>query len=231
MCNLFSNTLPPDAMRSLFDVAPADDRLGNLQPLTAIYPRHEAPVVLVDGGRRVSRPMHWGFLMPQVSKRTGQPILPKAINNARDDKLASSPFWAESFRLRRCLIPATAFCEPRGQKPATHVWFGLHGAAPRQPFAFAGLWRRFRGRYREAEPVEIDTVTMVTTTPNALVATAHPDRMPAILPPEHWAPWLDGPSEAAMRLIAPYPAAAMCVLHEGIDDRSDAVALDPSHPG
>ena len=31
--------------------------------------------------------------MPQTSKRTGEPILPKAINNARDDKVRTSAFW------------------------------------------------------------------------------------------------------------------------------------------
>lgn len=72
---------------------------------------------------------------------------------------------------------------------------------------------------------------MVTTTPNPLVATAHPDRMPAILARGSWAAWLDGPADAALRLLGPYPAAAMCVLHEGIDDRSDAAALDQSGRG
>lgn len=34
--------------------------------------------------------MHRRFLMPQVSKGTGQPILRRAVNNARDDKKSCS---------------------------------------------------------------------------------------------------------------------------------------------
>jgi len=206
MCNLFANTLPADAMRRLFDVGPDRDALGNLPALDAIWPRAEIPVVRrdADGGGSLAR-MHWGFLMPQVSKRTGLPILPKAVNNARDDRLRASPFWRESFERRRCLIPATAWAEPKGARPAVMHWFAVTGEAPRPPFAFAGLWRRWRGAYRDGV-VEIDAATVVTTDPNPLTATVHPDRMPAILPPEDWAAWLDGPADAAFALLRPWPA-------------------------
>jgi len=124
--------------------------------------------------------MHWGFLMPQVSKKTGQPILPKAVNNARDDKVRNSPFWRDSYEHRRCLVPATSFCEPKGRAPATYYWFGLEGPERRPPFAFAGMWRSFRGQYRD-DLVEIDTFTILTTTPSKLVRPIHPQRMPVIL--------------------------------------------------
>ena len=82
MCNLYSNTTNVEAMRRLFSVAPDRDRLGNQPPPPAIFPRYEAPVVrLGESGDRELVRMHWGFLVPQLSKRTGQPILPKAVNN------------------------------------------------------------------------------------------------------------------------------------------------------
>ena len=222
MCNLFANTMPVDAMRDLFAVDRAHDRLGNAPPLPAIFPRRDAPTVfLAEDGARALAPMHWGFLMPQVSKKTGKPILPKAINNARDDKLRTSPFWRESFERRRCLLPATAFCEAEGRAPATYHWFALTGAAERPPFAFAALWRPFRGRYREAAPVEIDTVTMVTTTPNALVRPIHPDRMPVILPEDAWETWLSGAPDAAFALLRPYPAETMRIARSGLDAKAD----------
>jgi len=215
MCNLYSNTLPPDAMRRVFGVASGRDRLGNQPPLAAIFPRHEAPVVRLgsDGGRELVR-MHWGFLLPQVSTRTGQPILPKAVNNARDDKVRVSPFWRESFERRRCLVPATAFCEPKGRAPAIYHWFGLIGPESRPPLAFAGLWRRFRGRYRD-EQVEIDTFTILTTRPNALVRPVHPDRMPVILGEGAYEPWLTGSPDSAFALVRPCPAESMRLLAAG----------------
>ena len=225
MCNLYSNTTPQQAMRELFEVAPHRDRLGNFAPLTAIYPRYTAPVVRLDGdGAREMAAMHWGFLLPQTSNKTGKPILPKAVNNARDDKVTSSRFWAESFAVRRCLVPATAFAEARGRKPATFFWFGLADEDPaaRPPFAFAGLWRRFRGAYR-GERVEIDTHTIITTGPNELVRPVHPDRMPVILGPEDHETWLSGPPDEAARLMRPFPAARMRIVRKG-----EGVTQDPA---
>ena len=233
MCNLYSVRASQAELRGLFDVDPSRDRLGNLGPLPAIFPRGDAPVVRLgeeDGdarrGARELATMHWDFPMPQRSKRTGEPILPRAVNNARDDKLASSPFWRESFEHRRCLVPVTAFCEAQGRSPAVHHWFGLAtdeteaDASARPPFAMAGLWRRWRGDYR-GELRELIAHTIVTTTPNALVAPVHPERMVAILPLEDWAAWLDGPPEEALRLIRPFPAERMRVVACGEGLKAD----------
>lgn len=215
MCNLYSSLTTHEATRRLFRVSPDRDRTGNQPPLSAIFPRYDAPVVCVgeDGAREV-RMMHWGFLMPQVSRKTGKPILPKAVNNARDDKVRSSPFWRQSFQERRCLVPATSFCEAKGRNPATYYWFGLVGDESRQPFAFAGLWRRFRGNYR-GELVEIETYTIVTTTPNELVREVHPDRMPVIMPPDRYEAWLRSDPDDAFELIEPLPSEAMRIVQSG----------------
>lgn len=223
MCNLHSNMTTQEAMRRLFDVPPANDRLGNYAPMPAIYPRYQAPVVrLGEGGARELVAMHWGFLMPQVSKKTGKPILPRAVTNARDDKLQGSPFWRGSFEERRCLVPATSFAEAKGRKPATFFWFGMQSDTPdaRPPFAFAGLWRRFRGRYRD-ELVEIETHTIVTTTPNDLVRPIHPDRMPVIVDVPDYDTWLSGRPQQAARLLRPFPADRMRIVREGVGVTED----------
>ena len=237
---IFANALPQDAMRDLFDVDAEDDQLGNFAPLRAIFPRHDAPMVRraaeggsasggrdARGGARELVPAHWGFVIPQRSARTGAPIQPKAVNNARDDKLRTSAFWRESFERRRCLIPATSFSEAQGRGPAIHHWFAVLGedGAP-MPFAFAGLWRRWRGLYRD-EPREMDAVSMVTTTPNAVVAPVHPERMPMILAREDHAAWLEGTPEDALALIRPYPAHRMAVVGrgEGLRAQPEEVAL------
>ena len=216
ICNLFANTMPQDAMRSLFGVEPAHDRLGNAAPLPAIFPRGDAPVLRTgQGGARELVPAHWGFVLPQSSKRTGKPIQPKAVNNARDDKLMASSFWRESLMARRCLIPATSFSEAQGRAPAIHHWFAVLDEEGRPvPFAFAGVWRRWRGLYRDEER-EMDTVSMVTTTPNAVVRPVHPDRMPAILAPGDHAAWLEAPPAEALRLIRSFPAERMAVIGRG----------------
>lgn len=227
MCNLYACRASQDELRRLFRVAPEDDRLGNFAGLGAIFPRADAPVVRrgEDGARELVA-MHWGFPLPQRSKRTGEPILPKAVNNARDDKLLASPFWRESVETRRCLVPATAFSEAQGTRPAVIHWFALATdeteADPdaRPPFAMAGLWRRWRGPYR-GEARDLLAFTVVTTTPNDLVRPVHPDRMVAILPPEEWEAWLHARPEEALRLIRPFPADGMRVAAKGVGLKAD----------
>ncbi|MCV2870380.1 SOS response-associated peptidase [Defluviimonas sp. WL0002] len=221
MCNLYSSTTATEAMRQLFAIRPDHDHLGNHEPLTAIYPRYDAPVVRLDAeGEREAVMMHWGFLLPQTGKR-GQPIMPKAVNNARDDKIRTSPFWRASFEQRRCLVPASSFCEAKGRNPATYVWFGMTSDDPaaRPPFAFAGLWGHWRGRYRDGL-AEIDTHTIITTSPNALVRPVHPDRMPVILDPANYEQWLTGTPDEAVELLEPCPAEKMQIVKEG-SERED----------
>jgi len=218
VCNLYASTTAQSAMRSLFDVPAHRDRLGNAEPLPAIFPRYKAPVVrLGESGERELTAMHWGFIMPQISKKTGAPIQPKAINNTRDDTVRVSRFWRLSFETRRCLIPASSFCEAKGRAPADYHWFGVDG---RSPFALAGIWTHYRGRYKD-ELREIDTYSMLTTTPNAVVAPVHPDRMPVILHPADYNTWLTGPPDAAFALLRPFPADRMEVLAHDVGLKSE----------
>lgn len=225
MCNLYSLTAPQAVLRDLFEVDAEHDHLGNLGPLPAIFPRGVAPVVRrTEDGARELVPAQWGFPMPQRSKRTGAPILPRAVNNARDDKLTTSLFWRESFECRRCLVPATSFCEAQGRSPAVFHWFALAGdeADPgaRRPLAMAGLWRRWRGEVR-GEVVDLLAYTVVTTTPKAVVRPVHPDRMVAILDPSDRAAWLTAPPDEVLRLIRPWPDARLRVAAKGVGLKSD----------
>ncbi|MEM7745647.1 MAG: SOS response-associated peptidase [Pseudomonadota bacterium] len=213
MCNLYSNTTAQEAMRQLFDVTAANDRLGNQAPQPAIFPKYTAPVVrMSDTSERELVAMHWGFLTPQVSKKTGKPIKPAAWNNARDDKVRSAGLWRASFAARRCLIPASSFCEAKGRKPATYHWFALD--EDRSPFAFAGFWR-------DDLLAEGPTYTIVTTTPNDLVRPIHPSRMPVILHPADFDAWLTGTPEVAADLMRAFPAENMRIVRSGIGETAD----------
>src|SRR6266571_4262604 len=64
---------------------------------------------------------------------------PKRVTNTRDDKVQTK-FWKDSFVTRRCLVPATAFCEPDEGKPARWHWFALKADESRPLFAFAGIY-------------------------------------------------------------------------------------------
>ncbi|MEL6424984.1 MAG: SOS response-associated peptidase family protein [Pseudomonadota bacterium] len=221
MCNLYSNTMPQDAMRALFAVDAANDHLGNAEPLTAIFPKDTAPIVAIgkDDARQL-RTAHWGFVLPQRSKRTGQPVEPKTINSVPDDRFRTTGFWQMAFECRRCLIPATSFCKTNGRAPTTYYWFGLSGDGPRQPFAFAGLFSYFKGPYGKKMWDGL-TSTIVTTTTNELVRPVHSDRMPVILRPESYETWLTGDPDEAFDLIEPFAAEDMLVHQSGEGLKSD----------
>ncbi|MEI4235398.1 SOS response-associated peptidase family protein [Roseovarius sp. D22-M7] len=146
--------------------------------------------------------------------------------------MRNSRFWANSFENRRCLIPATSYCEPKGRNPATYVWFGVagddDGEEERPAFALAGIWRHYKGNYGGGEEREMITSSMVTTTPNALTRQAHPDRSPTILDPGDYEQWLTGTPDEAFALIRPFPAARMVIHQSGEGLKSDRGGLGPA---
>ena len=109
-----------EAILRLFRVA--DNRAGEIKPQSSIFPAYTAPVVRKahDGERELVQ-MSWGFVLLQPGKA------PRRVTNARDDKVLTSRFWKPSFEARRCIVPASSYCEPNGQSPATWYWFALNG--------------------------------------------------------------------------------------------------------
>jgi putative SOS response-associated peptidase YedK len=115
-------TKPREAVLRLFRVG--HNRAAMFEPKNAIFPSQRAPVVRrAEDGERELVELSWGFVL----LREG--YAPKRVTNARDDKLLTR-FWRTSFEGRRCLVPATAFCEPHdNHKPTTWHWFALRTAA------------------------------------------------------------------------------------------------------
>lgn len=185
MCNLYRLSKGPAEIAKLF--GGLADPPGNAGE--NIYPGYPG-YVMAEG--RV-RQMTWGFPFAMKGKN-GQPLKPKAVNNARTDKLDSF-MWRYSFQDRRCLIPVTEFAEAEGEKGAkTQTWFSLPGE---EVFAVAGIWRD--------SPEWGPVYSMVMTEACAHVQGVH-DRMPVILQRHTWADWLDGPPDNARLLCQPYPA-------------------------
>lgn len=96
MCNLYRMTKGIAEVARLFDVQPQTG--ANFAE--EIYPGY--PGLVIAAGQVGT--MTWGFPLVLKSKKTGEPLKPKPVNNAREDKL-DTPFWRDSFVRRRCLIP------------------------------------------------------------------------------------------------------------------------------
>jgi putative SOS response-associated peptidase YedK len=202
-----------DAVARFFRVS--HNRTAAFEPTSAIFPRHIAPVVRsTDNGEREIVTMSWGCMLLQNGRA------PRPVTNVRDDKIVKSAFWKSSFEERRCLVPATSFCEPNGDvKPATWHWFSIKGPEPRPLFAFPGIWRRYKGPIKKDGPsVDMETYAFLTTTPNSLVATINHERMPVLLTrQEQFDAWLRGSADEALALAREYPAEQMSIVQEGLD--------------
>jgi len=180
MCNLYRMTKTVAEVAKWF--AAINDAAGaNFGQ--EVYPGYPG-LVLAEG--RV-RQMAWGF--PVVLKgKQGQPLKPKPVTNARDDKLTTA-FWRHSFAHRRCLIPVTQWAEPQGESGRmTRTWYQLAG---HELFAVAGLWRPTAEWGRAYSMVMADAC--------AQMIAVH-DRMPVILPREQWDAWLHGDQDEALAL-------------------------------
>lgn len=176
MCNLYKMRTAAGEVASLFKAEP----LAGANFAEEVYPGYPG-LVVADGALRS---MAWGF--PLVLKgKQGQPLKPKPVNNAREDKL-HTPFWRASFEQRRCLIPLTAWAEAEGEKGRmTRTWYSLPDV---DLFAVAGIWR--------ASDEWGEVYSMVMVDGCAQMADVH-DRMPVILPPESQGVWQTGtPADA-----------------------------------
>jgi putative SOS response-associated peptidase YedK len=181
MCGRYAFYTPREAIERVFGVADAPE----VEPRWNIAPTQYVPGVLVDReGRRVLRMLRWG-LVPFWSRDES---IGNRMINARAETLTRNAAFREAFEQRRCLIPVNGFYEWRREGRTSTPWFVE--SADGEPFALAGLWARWRPRASGTSVEPLDSCTIITTDANALLAPIH-DRMPVILPPEAFAPWLD----------------------------------------
>jgi len=145
----------------------------------------------------------WG-LIPSWSKDAK---IASRLINARGETVAEKPSFRSAYKRRRCLILADGFFEwikTPGEKRKTPHYIQLES---REGFAFAGLWEI----WNSPDGDEIRSCTIITTSPNELVAKLH-NRMPVILEKDAYALWLD-PAEKTHddldHLLKPYPAIEM----------------------
>ena len=163
-----------------------------------IAPTQTVPVIRQDPREPVRRAslMRWG-LVPYWARDSS--VGYKMIN-ARSETATEKPAFRESLQRRRCLIPADGFYEwvSNGKSKQPYCFEVGDGDV----FAFAGLWDRWTDPRGEV----VESCTILTTTPNALLADIH-DRMPAILRPDDYDLWLNPTAqntESALRLLSPY---------------------------
>ncbi len=183
---------------AVFEVPPFTARfnIAPTQPVAVVRldPQSDEP-------RRELVWLRWG-LIPSWAK---DPAIGNRMINARAETAAEKPAFRAAFRRRRCLVAADGFYEWQRTGGKKQPYFiHLHDD---RPFGFAGLWESWEG----PDHSHIESCTLLTTGPNELLRPIH-DRMPVILGPESYAPWLDPAvqqPEQLLPLLQPYPSEAM----------------------
>lgn len=141
--------------------------------------------------------MRWGFTPAWAKDAPTHPI------NARSETVATSAMFRDSFKHRRCIVPAGGFYEwKQGETPRSPKQAYFITLSDQPIMLFAGLWTP---GVDDAPP----TFTILTTAPNELMAGIH-NRMPVIIRPQDAGTWLGITSLADVSsLFVPFPAEEM----------------------
>ena len=178
MCGRYAFFSPAEAVKRIF----ALNEMAELTPRYNIAPTQPVPVVrmLAESSREVAS-LHWG-LVPRWAKERA---IGNRMINARAETLAEKPAYRDAYKRRRCLVLTSGWYEWQAAPGGKQPWFIRIGDA--RPFAFAGLWERWKD---PADESLLESCTIVTTDASESIRRIH-DRMPAILPERAWDRWLD----------------------------------------
>jgi len=214
MCGRFTLRAPASVIAeqfALFELPPFTPRfnIAPSQPVAVVRlaPGRGGPDAAEPDGELVW--LRWG-LVPSWAK---DPAVGNRMINARAETAAEKPAFRAAMKRRRCLVAADGFYEWQRRGPGRRKQPYFIHRRDDAPFAFAGLWESWEG----ADHSYLETCTLLTTEANDLMRPIH-DRMPVILAPEHYAPWLDLPHpdpRSLTPLLRPAPSDPLEALPVG----------------
>jgi putative SOS response-associated peptidase YedK len=179
MCGRFVGFRRLEELKQYFPIDRANsEALENYN----VAPSQEVLAIASVEGLNVLDRYHWG-LVPFWAK--DKSIGYKMIN-ARVETVATKPSFREAFKKRRCLMPADGFYEWKGEKGKKQPMYIT--LPDKSPFAFAGLWETWRDKQNPDDIYQ--SCTIITRDAAGPMRELH-HRMPVILDPEGYAPWLD----------------------------------------
>jgi putative SOS response-associated peptidase YedK len=197
------------ALAALKDEIISDFGITDLTPTAAartlpadwnIAPTKEIYLIKGEGEERTLDIASWGLIAPW-SKTEGDALRSQSMAiNARIETVHEKPTFRDSFKVRRCLVPASGYYEwatELGQYPRKQPIF----ISPEQGkfLAFAGIYNYWRspevGRASESHVTERhvterQSVAIITREAVNDLAKVH-HRMPLFLPVDRWQRWLE----------------------------------------
>jgi putative SOS response-associated peptidase YedK len=205
MCGRYLIISAPEAIRLLAEYF----EQPNFPPRYNVAPTQPIPVVRQESGARHFALMRWGLLPSWVK----DPKTFTLLINARGESVCDKPAFKNAMQRRRCLIPADGFYEWQVDGRIRRPF--VVRPRDRKPVMFAGLWETWTGPNGE----ETDTAAIVTVAANQTLHPIH-HRMPVILEPEDFAPWLDCAQVDALQ--------AQALLKPAREDHMDAYEISPA---
>jgi putative SOS response-associated peptidase YedK len=200
MCGRYRLSRRKQVVEEYFESASQEEE-EDWTPRYNIAPTQPVATVRQVGTSRILSAMRWGLVPSWASDIS----IGSRLINGRSETVLEKPAFRDSFRTRRCLIPADGFYEwKKSGKERRPFHFGMKDGSL---FAFAGVW----DRWKSANGQVLESCSILTTAPNELLEDLH-DRMPVILPPRHYRAWLAAPAAEAERLaelLVPFEASIM----------------------
>ena len=226
MCGRYTLRSNPTVIAEAFGLF---DEPAEFAPRYNIAPTQTVAAVVIDPHtkRRRLRSFVWGL----IPSWADDPKIGNKLLNARAETIAEKPSFRDAFRKRRCLLVADGFYEWRREGKSKRP-FHIRRRDGR-PFGMAGLFEHWR-----RGDLAVDSCTIVTTTPNELMAELH-DRMPVIVDAADFETWLDPQSIDEHRLhqlLKPAPAETWEAVEVGAtvnragNETPDCLAAPPEAP-
>ena len=179
MCGRFAGLRSLDELRTFF---PIDKAACEVTPNYNVAPTQEVITIIKKDNENWLDKFHWG-LVPFWAKDIS---IGNRMINARVESVAEKPSFRNAFKKRRCLILADGFYEWKGGKGGKQPMFIT--LPDNKPFAFAGLWETWNKK--DEKDSIYRSCTIITTEASDSIRDIH-NRMPVILKPQIYEPWLD----------------------------------------
>jgi putative SOS response-associated peptidase YedK len=201
MCGRYRLSRRKQVVEEYFESASEQSEDEDWSPRYNIAPTQPVATIRTAGSSRILSMMRWGLVPSWASDIS----IGSRLINGRSETVFAKPAFRDSFRTRRCLIPADGFYEwKKSGKEKQPFHFGMKDSSV---FAFAGVWDRWKSPGGQV----LVSCSILTTSANELLDGLH-DRMPVILPPRHYQTWLTAPaaeSERLAELLVPFDASFM----------------------
>ena len=163
-----------------------------------IAPTNEIYIVRNDqNNQRELATASWGMIGPWLKDEAEARASQSRAINARSESIHEKPTFRDSFKSRRCLIPADGYYEwatELGRYKTKQPFYITSNDG--HPLSIAGIWNSWRSPSGKL----IQTASVITREAVGELAAIH-HRMPVMMPRNRWDNWLDNSPHSVHELL------------------------------